>query len=94
MQRKILRRAKVPSILQAGMNRTRSSIIQLLELLMEKVYKFTAGVEAAIQNHFYNDCEDGPEFTDILWSIEMLVATRQQEIYVRFVCTFFFFLFL
>ncbi|XP_008205959.1 cilia- and flagella-associated protein 206-like isoform X1 [Nasonia vitripennis] len=73
----------LPSILQAGMNRTRLSIIQLLELLMEKVYKFTAGVEAAIQSHFYNDCEDGPEFKDILWSIEMLVATRQQEIYVR-----------
>jgi hypothetical protein len=73
--------AKVPSILQAGVNRTHSSIIQLLEMLMEKVYEFTAATEAVIYNQV--DFESDLEFKDILWSIEMLLASRQLEIYVR-----------
>ncbi|XP_011496909.1 PREDICTED: UPF0704 protein C6orf165 homolog [Ceratosolen solmsi marchali] len=71
----------LPSILQAGVNRTHSSIIQLLEMLMGKVYKFTAAIEAAIHNRV--EFENDLELKDIMWSIEMLLASRQLEIYVR-----------
>ena len=79
----------VPGILQTGLCRTRSLIIELLQSIMQNVYKFTAAAEAAIQNNFYTDCADGPRFHDVLWVIQMLVATRQQEIYIRYtICKF------
>lgn len=82
----------VPSVLQEALPKTRNSIVELLEPLMAKVYKFTAVVENAITcaTDIPNIVCDSPKGTasnleeKIEWAIEMLTASRQQEIYIRF----------
>ncbi|KAL6446763.1 hypothetical protein ACFW04_001295 [Cataglyphis niger] len=66
----------LPSILQEALTKTRNSVLELLEPLMVKVYKFTAIVENAIKTKKTNE-------EHIKWAIEMLTACRQQEIYIR-----------
>ncbi|KAJ8686759.1 hypothetical protein QAD02_022553 [Eretmocerus hayati] len=73
----------LPGILQSATSRTRASIIKILESLMDKVYKFTAIVETAIRSNSYKKSKDGPRLEEVMWTVDMLVTTRQQEIYVR-----------
>ncbi|KAM0730404.1 Cilia and flagella-associated protein 206 [Formica fusca] len=68
----------LPSILQEALTKTRNSVLELLEPLMAKVYKFTSIVENAIMKKATPDLEE-----HIKWAIEMLTASRQQEIYIR-----------
>ncbi|XP_012222959.2 cilia- and flagella-associated protein 206 [Linepithema humile] len=84
----------LPSILQEALTKTRNSILELLEPLMTKVYKFTAVVENAI-TRVSTDISDAvccstkeaASISDmeekVKWAIEMLTASRQQEIYIR-----------
>ncbi|XP_011174414.1 cilia- and flagella-associated protein 206 [Solenopsis invicta] len=77
----------LPSILQEALTKMRNSILELLESLMTRIYKFTAVVENAI------DASDAACYSSeeaisnaeerIEWAIEMLTASRQQEIYIR-----------
>ncbi|XP_012281391.1 cilia- and flagella-associated protein 206 [Orussus abietinus] len=81
----------LPSILQQAVSRTRNSILELLEKLMKKVYKFTAAVENTMSIPPDDDDDEvcRPKFPsrvcqeDVDWAIEMLAASRQQEIYIR-----------
>lgn len=80
----------MPSILQEALTKTRNSVLELLEPLMAKVYKFTAVVENAITRTSIDvaDADSSKGATSDLeeqieWAIEMLTATRQQEIYIR-----------
>lgn len=78
----------VPSILQEALTKTRNSVLELLEPLMAKVYKFTAIVENAITRTSIGVAGSSKEATSDLeeqieWAIEMLTACRQQEIYIR-----------
>ncbi|XP_014217881.1 cilia- and flagella-associated protein 206-like, partial [Copidosoma floridanum] len=80
----------LPSVLQQGINTTHSSIVQLLETLMEYVYNFTAAIEAALKSESFggndNDAtkhDKQRRFREVTWFTEKLVATRQYEIYVR-----------
>ncbi|EFN63753.1 Uncharacterized protein C6orf165-like protein [Camponotus floridanus] len=80
----------LPSILQEALTKTRNSVLELLEPLMAKVYKFTAVVENAITRTSIDiaDADSSKGATSDLeeqieWAIEMLTATRQQEIYIR-----------
>lgn len=84
----------MPSILQEALTKTRNSILELLEPLMAKIYKFTAVVENAI-TRISIDASDAACYSsqseetasdaneEIEWAIEMLTASRQQEIYIR-----------
>ncbi|XP_011878807.1 PREDICTED: UPF0704 protein C6orf165 homolog [Vollenhovia emeryi] len=80
----------LPSILQEALTKTRNSILELLEPLMAKIYKFTAVVENAV-TRVSTDASDAAccssEEADadgkIERAIEMLTASRQQEIYIR-----------
>lgn len=83
----------VPSILQEALMKTRNSILELLEPLMAKIYKFTAAVENAVtcMSIDVSDaacCSSKEAASDaeekIEWIIEMLTASRQQEIYIRY----------
>ncbi|KAL6262791.1 hypothetical protein P5V15_005581 [Pogonomyrmex californicus] len=80
----------LPSILQEAITKTRNSILELLEPLMAKIYKFTAIVENAITIDSASKivcCGSKEAASDagekIEWAIEMLTASRQQEIYIR-----------
>ncbi|XP_051164030.1 cilia- and flagella-associated protein 206-like [Leptopilina boulardi] len=84
----------LPSILQEAIKKTQLSIMELLEQLMQRIYKFTSAIENNIQIELSDDeeiCSDNDNkkltnsFTndDIQWSIQMLAALRQQEIYIR-----------
>ncbi|XP_033220083.1 cilia- and flagella-associated protein 206-like isoform X2 [Belonocnema kinseyi] len=82
----------LPSILQDAIKKTHSSIVELLEQLMQKVYKFTTAVETVLPDDFSDEgfccCDDKklPNFViedDVQWCIEMLTAFRQKEIYIR-----------
>ena len=82
----------VPNILQDAIKKSQFSIMELLEQLMQKVYKFTAAVENVLPDDFSDEnlccCEDKklPDFVtedDVHWGIEMLTAFRQKEIYIR-----------
>ncbi|XP_077266992.1 cilia- and flagella-associated protein 206 [Temnothorax americanus] len=82
----------LPSILQEALTKTRNSILELLEPLMAKIYKFTAVVENAITRISIDApdaaCSGSKEAAldadgKIEWAIEMLTASRQQEIYIR-----------
>ncbi|XP_011645595.1 cilia- and flagella-associated protein 206-like [Pogonomyrmex barbatus] len=80
----------LPSILQEAITKTRNSILELLEPLMAKIYKFTAIVENAITIDSASKivcCGSKEAESDagekIEWAIEMLTASRQQEIYIR-----------
>ncbi|KYN19793.1 PREDICTED: UPF0704 protein C6orf165 homolog [Trachymyrmex cornetzi] len=82
----------LPSILQEALMKTRNSILELLEPLMAKIYKFTAVVENAVtcMSIDVSDaacCSSKEAASDaeekIEWFIEMLTASRQQEIYIR-----------
>ncbi|XP_012543365.2 cilia- and flagella-associated protein 206 [Monomorium pharaonis] len=80
----------LPSILQEALTKTRNSILELLESLMAKIYKFTAVVENAITRMSIDYASDAACYTSreaqedkIEWAIEMLTASRQQEIYIR-----------
>ncbi|KYQ50231.1 hypothetical protein ALC60_10685 [Trachymyrmex zeteki] len=82
----------LPSILQEALMKTRNSILELLEPLMAKIYKFTAAVENAVtcMSIDVSDaacCSSKEAASDaeekIEWIIEMLTASRQQEIYIR-----------
>ncbi|XP_070170518.1 cilia- and flagella-associated protein 206 [Polyergus mexicanus] len=68
----------LPSILQEALTKTRNSVLELLEPLMANVYKFTSIVEKAIMKRATSDLEE-----HVKWAIEMLTASRQQEIYIR-----------
>ncbi|KOC59228.1 UPF0704 protein C6orf165 like protein [Habropoda laboriosa] len=72
----------LPAILQTAIKRTRDSIVEFLERLMLKIYKFTAAVDKA---HLIKEVIPFGVFTmeNINWTIEMLTACRQQEIYIR-----------
>ncbi|CAK9807568.1 Cilia- and flagella-associated protein 206 [Anthophora quadrimaculata] len=72
----------LPAILQNAIKRTRDSIVEFLEYLMLKIYKFTTAVDKA---HLVRAVVPFGAFTieNINWAIEMLAACRQQEIYVR-----------
>lgn len=72
----------MPSILQEALTKTRNSVLELLEPLMAKVYKFTAVVENATTRMLINASTSNLE-KQIEWAIEMLTASRQQEIYIR-----------
>lgn len=83
----------MPSILQEALTKTRNSILELLEPLMTKIYKLTAVVENAITCISIDasdvaHCSLKKAASDangkIEWAIEMLTASRQQEIYIRF----------
>lgn len=83
----------MPSILQEALTKTRNSILELLESLMAKIYKFTAVVENAITRMSidasnaacYSSKEAASDAEEnIEWAIEMLTASRQQEIYIRY----------
>ena len=83
----------VPNILQEALMKTRNSILELLEPLMAKIYKFTAVVENAVtcMSIDISDvicCNSKETASDveekIEWIIEMLTACRQQEIYIRY----------
>ncbi|KMQ94994.1 hypothetical protein RF55_4818 [Lasius niger] len=80
----------LPSILQEALTKTRNSVLELLEPLMAKVYKFTAIVENTITSTSIDAsyaCSSKETASDleeqIEWAIEMLTASRQQEIYIR-----------
>ncbi|XP_043485126.1 cilia- and flagella-associated protein 206-like isoform X2 [Leptopilina heterotoma] len=83
----------LPSILQEAVKKTQSSIMELLEQLMQRIYKFTSAVENVLHLELsdYEKFSSGSDkkFTnsitdsDIQWSIQMLASLRQQEIYVR-----------
>ncbi|XP_011140290.2 LOW QUALITY PROTEIN: cilia- and flagella-associated protein 206 [Harpegnathos saltator] len=86
----------LPSILQEALTKTRNSILELLEPLMGKVYKFTAAVENAVACASSTVASSdaacyssrGAVATSVAsenieWAIEMLAASRQQEIYIR-----------
>ncbi|CAK9824752.1 Cilia- and flagella-associated protein 206 [Anthophora retusa] len=72
----------LPAILQNAIKRTRDSIVEFLEYLMLKIYKFTTAVDKA---YLVRAVVPFGAFTNenINWAIEMLAACRQQEIYVR-----------
>lgn len=74
----------VPAILQEATEKTRDSIMEHLEQLMSKIYRFTTAVERA---YVAREIIPFGIFTEenVQWAIEMLAASRQQEIYVRFV---------
>lgn len=81
----------MPGILQEALTKTRNSVLELLEPLMAKVYKFTAVVENAITHTSIDvaDADSSKEATSDLeeqieWAIDMLTAGRQQEIYIRY----------
>jgi len=83
----------VPSILQEALMKTRNSILELLVPLMAKIYKFTAVVENAVtcMSIDVSDaacCSSKEAISNaeekIEWIIEMLTASRQQEIYIRY----------
>jgi len=83
----------VPSILQEALTKTRNCILELLEPLMAKIYKFTAVVENAIMRMSIDIsdaacCSSKDATSDaeekLEWAIEMLTASRQQEIYIRY----------
>jgi hypothetical protein len=72
--------------------KTRTSILDLLELLIDRIYKLTAFVEKTITLDDLNAADlnaSGKEAIDVneklKWALEMLTANRQQEIYVRFI---------
>ncbi|XP_012062355.1 PREDICTED: UPF0704 protein C6orf165 homolog [Atta cephalotes] len=82
----------LPSILQEALMKTRNSILELLVLLMAKIYKFTAVVENTVtcMSIDVSDaacCSSKEAISNaeekIDWIIEMLTASRQQEIYIR-----------
>jgi len=85
----------VPCILQEALLKTRTSILDLLELLMDRIYKLTASVEKMISRllNDFNDSSDAADHEEkaidddekLEWALEMLAANRQQEIYVRFI---------
>jgi len=83
----------VPCILQEALIKTRTSILDLLELLMDRIYKLTAFVEKTItqllDDSNATDRASEKEAIDVNekleWALEMLAANRQQEIYVRFI---------
>ncbi|XP_043265625.1 cilia- and flagella-associated protein 206-like [Colletes gigas] len=72
----------LPAILQEATKRTHDSIMNYLESLMSKIYRFTAAVEKAY--HYREIIPFGVFITsNIQWATEMLATCRQQEIYVR-----------
>lgn len=73
----------VPVILQEAVKKSHDSVVDLLERLMLKIYRFTAAVEKTI---CYWEVLPFGVFTveNLHWLIGMLAACRQQEIYVRF----------
>ncbi|EZA52577.1 hypothetical protein X777_08060 [Ooceraea biroi] len=80
----------LPSILQEALTKTRTSILELLEPLMARVYKLTAFVENAItsldgSNVAYHALNEEAIDADekLEWALEMLATNRQQEIYIR-----------
>ncbi|KAK2583789.1 hypothetical protein KPH14_009690 [Odynerus spinipes] len=86
----------LPSILQDAVKKTYDSILELLEQLMGKIYEFTAIVENVISSVCDSEDDDiycFPKNDFVLpdnimkenyrWAIEVLTATRQQEIYIR-----------
>nr|XP_034179194.1 cilia- and flagella-associated protein 206 [Osmia lignaria] len=72
----------LPAILQEAVKKTHESIIEFLEHLMSKIYKFTAAVEKSV---VMKAIIPFGIFTkkNVNWVKEMLTACRQQEIYVR-----------
>ncbi|XP_053975332.1 cilia- and flagella-associated protein 206-like [Hylaeus volcanicus] len=72
----------LPTILQEATKRSHDSIMEFLERLMSKIYRFTAVVE---KGHLYWEILPFGSFTteNVQWAIEMLAACRQQEIYIR-----------
>lgn len=72
----------MPAILQKATKKTRDCVMEFLERLMTKIYKFTAAIEKIclirklIPFGVYT-------IENVNWAIEMLTACRQQEIYVR-----------
>ncbi|KAG7189976.1 hypothetical protein KM043_006136 [Ampulex compressa] len=85
----------LPTILQEGVKKTRDTIVELLERLMLSIYKLTAIVEKTVtirttigESDPSKDVKrtllpDGYTDDNVAWAIEMLTASRQQEIYVR-----------
>ncbi|XP_076234575.1 cilia- and flagella-associated protein 206 [Calliopsis andreniformis] len=72
----------LPAILQEATQKTRDSVMEYLEQLMPKIYKFTTVLERAF---ITRDIIPFGVFSkeNVEWAIEMLAASRQQEIYVR-----------
>ncbi|XP_076229195.1 cilia- and flagella-associated protein 206 [Nomia melanderi] len=72
----------LPVILQEAVKKSHDSVVDLLERLMLKIYRFTAAVEKTI---CYWEVLPFGVFTveNLHWLIGMLAACRQQEIYVR-----------
>lgn len=72
----------VPAILQEATKRTRDSVMEYLERLMLKIYKFTTALDRALITW---DIIPFGIFSkeNVKWAIEMLAASRQQEVYVR-----------
>ncbi|XP_060825040.1 cilia- and flagella-associated protein 206-like [Bombus pascuorum] len=72
----------LPAILQKATKKTRECIMEFLERLMTKIYKFTAAIEKIC---FIRELIPFGVYTieNVNWAAEMLTACRQQEIYVR-----------
>ena len=74
----------MPAILQKAIEKTRDCIVEFLENLMTRIYKFTALADKII---FIKELIPFGVYTkeNVNWAIEMLSASRQQEIYIRYV---------
>lgn len=71
----------LPAILQKAVKRSREIIMEFLEHLMTKIYKFTAIVEKIC---FVKELPINIfSKKNIEWATEMLTVCRQQEIYIR-----------
>ncbi|XP_043519912.1 cilia- and flagella-associated protein 206-like isoform X1 [Frieseomelitta varia] len=72
----------LPAILQRAIEKTRDCIVEFLENLMSRIYKFTALADKII---FIKELIPFDVYTkeNVNWAIEMLSASRQQEIYIR-----------
>lgn len=72
----------MPAILQKAVKRSREIIMEFLEHLMTKIYKFTAIVEKIC---FVKELPINIfSKKNIEWATEMLTVCRQQEIYIRY----------
>lgn len=72
----------MPAILQKAVEKTRDCVVEFLENLMSRIYKFTALADKII---FVKELIPFDVYTkeNVNWAIEMLSASRQQEIYIR-----------
>ncbi|XP_011296767.1 UPF0704 protein C6orf165 homolog [Fopius arisanus] len=76
----------LPQILQKAIEKSHQSILEFLQDIMKRVYRFTAAVENIVL--ILSSSLKSPRFSDnhtdhAIWLIETLTAYRQQEIFIR-----------